>query len=93
MTYDNSKVTRNQGFTLSLEDMFLEKPQREVNLLRVNTLLYKKSQNFSGSIFSYSHNQIFMTRFYDFTNQRESKITEHLAPIQTIIIQMLLCLR
>ena len=34
-----------------------------------------------------------MIRFYDFTNQGESKITEHLAPIQTIIIQMLLCLR
>ena len=29
------KVTKNQGFTLSLEDVFLEKPQEGVNL-RVN---------------------------------------------------------
>ena len=28
------KVTKNQRFTLSLEDTFLEKPQREVSLLR-----------------------------------------------------------
>ena len=27
MTYDNIKDTKNQGFTLPLEDTFFEKPQ------------------------------------------------------------------
>ena len=27
MTYDNNKSHKNQGFTLSLEDTFFEKPQ------------------------------------------------------------------
>ena len=29
VTYDNIKSHKKQGFTLSLEDIFLEKPQRE----------------------------------------------------------------
>ena len=29
VTYDNIKVTKNQGFTISLEDTFFKKPQGE----------------------------------------------------------------
>ena len=40
VTYEILKITKNQGFTLSLENTFLKKPQRGVkltpSLLRVN---------------------------------------------------------
>ena len=59
-------------------------------------IFYKDTQNLSGRMFFFfflfSYNANFYNTIFIFTNQRENKITDRLASIQTIIMQMLLCL-
>ena len=44
VTYDNTKSHKSQGFTLSLEDTFFEKPQRGFILIPLAVLGLKNLQ-------------------------------------------------